>query len=349
MSIILAFADYLRHEEPHDLHQLSFLGRELLNNLLEAMQFLHRAISEGRRAILVTLVAVQGASTRDPGSYMAVAENGDSVGSFSGGCIERAVVAEALAVLATGGSRLVRYGAGSPYVDIRLPCGGAMDLLFTPLSDRKFVDDALLLLQQRSPLAIDIVGETIAVSPIAGFDHGPQVSARDNGYRLTHLPPPRFIILGQGPPVKQLAALVAALGLDCQILTPDRQLTEMAAGSTCTINLLTSPAASDLLQPDPWSACIFFFHDHDWEAHLLQQALDSPAYYVGAMGSEKAHIERRRRLAEIGVDDQQIKRIDAPIGLIQSSRDPATLALSTLAQVVDRYHQCFSRNSKSSG
>ena len=72
---------------------------------------------------------------RNPGTIMGVAEDGSFAGSLSGGCIENAVVAEALEVLKKAKSRIVRFGAGSPYLDIRLPCGGGLDLLFQPLED----------------------------------------------------------------------------------------------------------------------------------------------------------------------------------------------------------------------
>lgn len=73
----------------------------------------------------------------------------------------------------------------------------------------------------------------------------------------------------------------------------------------------------------------------------MKQALSSPAFYVGAMGSRKTHALREAYLADIGVPEEERRRMVAPIGLIPSTRDPATLALSTLAQVVESYHQHF--------
>jgi len=70
----------------------------------------------------------------------------------------------------------------------------------------------------------------------------------------------------------------------------------------------------------------------------MAEALASAAFYVGAMGSRKTHGERVRLLNDAGVDRTALDRIVAPIGLIPSSRDPETLALSTLSQIVDRYN-----------
>ncbi|NRD91029.1 hypothetical protein C8024_18600 [Sphingopyxis sp. BSNA05] len=99
-----------------------------------------------QKIVLITLTAVTGASTRNPGAHMAVAEDGSSTGSFSGGCVEAAVVAEALDVINAGKPREIRFGADSPYLDIRLPCGGGIDLLFTPVADRGIVADILAVL-----------------------------------------------------------------------------------------------------------------------------------------------------------------------------------------------------------
>src|SRR3546814_19779303 len=87
---------------------------------------------------------------------MAVATNGEYVGSFSGGCIESAVVAEALETLAARQSRQVRYGIGSLYFDIRLPCGGGIDLLFTPLPSRKIICSVIARLERREPAALSL-------------------------------------------------------------------------------------------------------------------------------------------------------------------------------------------------
>ena len=103
-----------------------------MNNIFPIFRFLDDRAKASQKTVLITLVAVTGASTRNPGTHMAVAEDGSSTGSFSGGCIESAVVAEALDVISSGKPREIRFGTGSPYLDIRLPCGGGIDLLSDP-------------------------------------------------------------------------------------------------------------------------------------------------------------------------------------------------------------------------
>ena len=147
--------------------------------------------------------------------------------------------------------------------------------------------------------------------------------------------------MGHGPSVESLVGLATSYGIDCAVLSPDPAVIAAVKGRATAAALLKTPQATALLDPDPWTACIFYFHDHDWEAALMKQALASPAFYVGAMGSRQTHAKRLQYLADIGVSAADRARMIAPIGLIPSTRDPATLALSTLAQVVESYHRHF--------
>jgi xanthine dehydrogenase accessory factor len=102
---------------------------------------------------------------------------------------------------------------------------------------------------------------------------------------------------------------------------------------------LTTPGLLPNLGADPWSALVFMFHDHAWEPVLLEQALGQPWFFIGAMGSQRTHANRLETLRERGLPEEALARIIGPLGLIPSARDPGTMALSTLAQVVDCYRQ----------
>ncbi len=312
-----------------------------MNNILPIFQFLHDKVEAKQKTALITLVAVTGASTRNPGTHMAVAEDGSSTGSFSGGCIEAAVVAEALDVIRSGQPRETRFGAGSPYLDIRLPCGGGIDLLFTPLLDVAVIADIFHRIEQRKPFTItlDSEGTDILCSGHSRRQGG--VERSESRIRVDHIPAARLNILGHGPSVESLVSLATSYGIDCAVLSPDPAVIAAVRERAMVADLLKTPHATPLLAPDPWTACIFYFHDHDWEAALMKQALSSPAFYVGAMGSRQTHAKRLQYLADIDVPEADRARMVAPIGLIPSTRDPATLALSTLGQVVESYHRHF--------
>lgn len=312
-----------------------------MNNILPIFRFLHEKADAKLKTALITLVAVTGASTRNPGTHMAVAEDGSSNGSFSGGCIEAAVVAETLDVIKSGRPRETRFGAGSPYLDIRLPCGGSIDLLFTPITDPTGIEDIFDRVQRREPLAITLDSESVDIRCAAHSTSQGGVERSGSHIVVHHIPAARLNILGHGPSVESLVGLATSYGIDCAVLSPDPAAIAAVRDRVMTADLLKTPQATPLLDPDPWTACIFYFHDHDWEAALMKQALSSPAFYVGAMGSRQTHANRLQYLADIGVPAEDRARMVAPIGLIPSTRDPATLALSTLAQVVQFYHRQF--------
>jgi xanthine dehydrogenase accessory factor len=310
-----------------------------LNNILPIFDFLRVKAEANQKIVLITLTAVTGASTRNPGTHMAVAEDGSSAGSFSGGCVEAAVVAEALDVLKSGTAREIRFGADSPYLDIRLPCGGGIDLLFTPIADRAIAADIFDRVKSREPLTIILDNESIRCEVQQA--HSSAVERAGAQILVHHIPAAKLNILGHGPSVESLVRLSSSYGIDCAVLSPDPAVITAVQGLAMTADLLKTPQATTLLDPDPWTACIFYFHDHDWEAALMKQALASAAFYVGAMGSRQTHAQRLQYLADIGVPAEKLANMVAPIGLIPSTRDPATLALSTLAQVVESYHRHF--------
>lgn len=312
-----------------------------MNNILPIFNFLHAKAEENQKTVLITLIAVTGASTRNPGTHMAVAEDGSSTGSFSGGCVEAAVVAEALDVINSGSPREIRFGAGSPYLDIRLPCGGSIDLLFSPIKDHRIIADIFGRAKKREPLTITLDSDEIDMGCEAQVAHRISVERTGSQILIHHIPAAKLNILGHGPSVESLVRLATSYGIDCAILSPDPAVIDAVQALAVSADLLKTPQATALLDPDPWTACIFYFHDHDWEARLMKQALASPAFYVGAMGSRKTHALRQKYLSDIGVTAEELASMAAPIGLIPSTRDPATLALSTLAEVVDSYHRHF--------
>lgn len=260
------------------------------------------------RAALALITGVEGPSYRPLGAGMVVSETGESWGSLSSGCIERDVVIHARAALADGQVRALRYGAGSPFRDLVLPCGGGLDILILPAPDRTALAQAQASLQARRPAMLRL-------GPLM-LDLQPQL---------------RVLAFGKGPELRLFSALAAAAGYPVESFSPDAEtLAGLAQGQ-----VLTSKDWPEGLKADARTAVTLFFHDHDWEPRLLQAALASPALYVGAQGSLRAHQARCAELAALGVPDQATARLAAPFGLIPSVRDPRTLAASVLAQVLE--------------
>lgn len=300
--------------------------------------FLGDCLTAGASAVLVTVITVKGSSMRGPGTHMGVANDGSFEGSLSGGCIENAVVAEALDTLKEGHPRVVRFGAGSPYIDIKLPCGGGLDIHFQPLQDSSLIDASLNAIEDRSPFSLTLpVGNGNAEFAADWVETG--WARPDQPPKIGHWPEPKLLILGHGAGVTSLARLARQIDVTVTVLSPDKALLTGLGDPDITVHHLATPADLAALSSDRWTAIIFLFHDHDWELELMAKAIGQPHFYLGAMGGRKAHAMRTASLGALGVGDEQIASIHAPIGLFHSSRDPDTLALSTLGQVIQAYHE----------
>lgn len=304
----------------------------LATSPLDILRFLEARDAAGEDCALVTLTRIEDASPRALGAQMAVAESGDYIGSLSGGCIEAAVAAEALDALATGAARLVRFGKGSPYVDIRLPCGGGIDLLFTPRPDPAAIRTAVARLAVRRPAGLSLAATGVRFcEPVAP----PQW--RGDSFVATYVPQLRILAFGQGEELTALAELVAAAGAALAAFSPYGRDVEALQASGVDAALLAHRGARPDIGFDPWTASVFLFHDRDWEEVLIPWALAQPGFYVGALGSRRTHAERRAMLEAAGVAAEAIGSLRSPVGLIPSTRDPSTLAISILAEMAEQY------------
>lgn len=303
-----------------------------MKDALALFRFLLDAIGQGERTALVTITDVIGSSSRAPGTHMAITESGAYFGSLSGGCVEAAVVGQAQRAITSGEAEHIRFGAGSPFIDIRLPCGGGMDLLILPRLREEVIRQARDTLVARQPVALRMmIDGSLAVA--SGEDQKPSGWEGD-AFVARHAPDLRLIALGHGSEVQALAALARAYGIEVSVLTPDEAIVEKEKAAGSAAYLLKTPGRSPHLVTDRHTMVVFLFHDHDWETALLAQALEQEAFYIGAMGSRQTQAQRVAALAGYGVSAELAGRVVGPIGLIPATRDPETLALSVLAQVV---------------
>ncbi len=271
---------------------------------------------------------------RNPGTIMGVAQDGSFEGSLSGGCIEQAVVAEALDVLKANAPRVVRFGAGSAYLDIKLPCGGGLDLHFQPLAGNDLVAQALTAIAARQPFSISL---DVDRADLASGWRKAAFDAKSGTGTFGHWPAAKLLIVGHGAGVGALSGLAGQLDCEVEVLTPDERMQTQLEAQAIAVKRLDRATQTDLLQSDPWTAIVFLFHDHDWEIDLMARAFELPHFYLGAMGGRKAHAMRCEALKAKGITEQQLATIRAPIGVFHSSRDPQTLALSTLAEIIRTY------------
>jgi xanthine dehydrogenase accessory factor len=250
---------------------------------------------------LCTIVGIEGSFSRRLGAQLAIRPDGSIAGSLADGCLEKQLVSEVAAALGPG---VKRFGSGSELIDFRLPCGSGLDLLIDPAPDRTACADAVERLgrRQAATLALPAAGGLLA--------------------QRRYMPALRLVLFGEGPELEALAGLGAAAGVPIE-----------AHGSRA-LSLGIRPGG---IAADPWTAVVLLFHDHEWEQPILQWALDTPAFYIGAQGGAEARQQRLERLARAGTAAEQLGRIRSPIGAIARSREPGVLALSVLAQIVGEY------------
>ena len=248
---------------------------------------------------LCTVVGIEGSFSRRVGAQLAVHPDGTITGSLADGCLEKQLASE---IAAASGPVVKRFGAGSELIDFRLPCGSGLDVLIDPEPDRVLCRAAVERLDRRE--------EAVLVLPAAGLP------------MRRYIPPLRLQLFGEGPELEALVALAGAAGVQANAHGKD------------ALSLGRRPAG---LTADRWTAAVLLFHDHEWEQAILEWALATPAFYLGAQGGFEARRTRLERLAANGAAPDQLARIRSPIGAIAHSREPGVLALSVLAEIVGAY------------
>lgn len=303
-------------------------------------RFLADGERAGQRMAIATVTRVEGSSIRDPGTHLAVAQDGSFTGSVSGGCLEAAIAAEAVEVIAAGQPRTVRYGKGSRFIDIRLPCGGAVELLINPWPSTDLARRLMEQLDQRRSVELRLPLDSGEIS-FRPTDGDFLFSGAADHVSVRHPPPLRLVIAGLGAVVDCLRRLATVAGLEAVVLSPDRSLVDACAADGNAAYWLKSMTQALPFPLDRWSALAVLFHDHDWEPQMLLEAIASDAMYIGAMGSRRTHGVRQERLRALGATDSAIGRIRSPIGILPSLRDPETIAVSTLCQVIDAASEAY--------
>ena len=286
--------------------------------------------SKGERCALVTLAGVDGNAPRAVGAQMAVSETGQWSGYLSGGCLEAAIALEAVAAIKARKPRLLRYGKGSPYLDIRLPCGSGLDVFIQPIRDAALIEDMSERLERREPFAlrIDLVtGACQLLTPVGVPFHSHR---EGNRFFQAYEPALRCLIIGSSPIGVALAELAASSGFESEFYATDPDI----------LPKLPVPVKVRPLKPrlpfaaDRWTAAILAFHDHDQEFPFFSSLLPSPCFFIGAIGSRNAHAVRQAVLTEAGFSEAEVARINSPAGLLTGLKTAPCVALSILTQIV---------------
>ncbi len=288
----------------------------------------------GHKVWLVTVIETWGSAPRPPGALLCLRGDGLVAGSVSGGCVEDDLIDRLRHGERVATPSLIAYGVTKEEAArFGLPCGGNLRLVQEPLQSVAWIDDILArtarheLVARRMSLATGAVTvESASRGDVFAFD----------GQQLVALFGPRWrlLIIGAG----QLSRAVAqmALALDFEVICCDPReeynLTWDVPGTT-----FSKAMPDDLvleLQLDPHSAVVAVTHDPKLDDLVLLEALKSPAFYIGALGSRGNTAKRRERLELFDLTPAEIDRLHGPIGLDIGAKTPAEIAVAIVAEIV---------------
>ncbi len=299
----------------------------------DVFSFLAQAHEAGRQTALVAVTETVGGGLRAPGALMGVDEDGGHAGYVSNGCVDADVILNAQQAIKDGKTRLLTYGAGSPFLDIRLPCGGKLSMIVVPSPDTDTLHSALSQLEGRKAVSLTVSDAGVSMSK----DMPEEPHWADDTLYLRIVPKLRLRIAGRGEELIALGKLAAAADFSVVIQSPDDVTLDRAAQSGLLSDRLTTAQSLPVLTDDEWTAFVLMFHDQDWEIPLVQQTLEGPAFWLGAVGSHRTHQVRCEALRDAGVSKEGVRRLKGPIGLIPRTRDASMLAVSTLAEIAGCY------------
>lgn len=310
-------------------------------------------MSAGSAVVLGTITRTWGSAPRPVGSLVAVRDDGQIAGSVSGGCIEDDLIAKVReGALRLQRPQLLRYGVDAEQASrFGLPCGGTLELLLEPLSSASLIATLLARLDggERVCRTLDLAsGAVVLGPPQAGAD---LLTLSEQSLVTHHGPQWRLLIIGAGQMTRYLASMALGLGYQVMICDPRE---EYADGFAVAGARLTREMPDDVVvafAPDGHSAVVALTHDPKLDDLALLEALRSPAFYVGAIGSRINQSKRKARLAEhFGLSAAQLARLHGPVGLHIGARTPPEIALSILAHMTaERYGVSLSSSQLRSG
>ncbi|NCX46104.1 MAG: XdhC family protein [Burkholderiaceae bacterium] len=301
-------------------------------------QVLQSAISwlqDGKRVALATVVQTWGSSPRPVGSWLAIREDGQVVGSVSGGCVEDDLIRRVQTEILTRTSpELVKYGVSKDEaVRFGLPCGGTLQLLVEPRPELAILEAIMSGIKKRS-IVLREVNVLTGQSTLSIGNRSTQFQFSNEKMQTIYGPRWRMFIIGAGQLSLCLASFALTSDFDITIIDPREEYTE-GIGSEGIQFIQGMP--DDVMQElgvDSHTAIVALTHDPKIDDLALIDALQSEAFYVGALGSHTNTQKRKERLREFNLSTEQLERLHGPVGLAIGALTPPEIAVSIMAEVI---------------
>jgi xanthine dehydrogenase accessory factor len=302
---------------------------------LQVLRQVSQWCTDGHRVVLGTITRTWGSAPRPPGSVVAIRDDGMVTGSVSGGCIEDDLIDKAReGVLAEGVPKVVRYGIDADAAHrFGLPCGGLIELVLEPVLPRTRVGELLgrLAKGERVRRVLTIASGEVTLEPAGDTD---ELQLSDTTLTTHHGPRWRLVLIGAGQMTQYLAQMARSLDYEVVVCDPRDEYATSFAIEGATLSRQMPDDLITELKPDGHTAIIALTHDPKLDDLALMEALRSPAFYVGAIGSRANQAKRKQRLIEhFGLKDAEFERLHGPVGLKNGARTPPEIAIGILAEL----------------
>jgi xanthine dehydrogenase accessory factor len=292
-------------------------------------------LREGRRIAIATVVQTWGSSPRPVGSWLAIRDDGQVVGSVSGGCVEDDLIRRVQTeILVRDLPEMVVYGVSrEEAARFGLPCGGTLRLLVEPRPEQAILESILAAIESRQLILREVdlrTGKSVLRSgtKIDGF------SLTDHTMQTSYGPRWRMFVIGAGQLSLYVANFAVASDFDVIVIDPRD---EYAEGLDLKGVQFIKGMPDDMMQElgiDSHTAIVALTHDPKIDDLALIDALQSEAFYIGALGSLTNTLKRKERLREFNVTTEQLERLHGPVGLAIGALTPPEIAVSIMAEII---------------
>ena len=317
-------------------------------------------LAAGKKAALATVVQTWGSAPRPVGAQLAVSEESEIMGSVSGGCVEGAVVADALEAMDDGTCRILEFGVSDDDAfAVGLACGGTIRVMVEPVDmgagpGRDLLQRLIAARAARQAVALETDIATWSRRILSYGDAPARFDTDRSGFddgRFLHIqnPPLRLIVVGGVHIAQPLVQIARMAGYDPCLIDPREAFASGARFPDTRLLHDWPDQAMTALAPDHRTAVVTLTHDPKLDDPALQIALASGAFYIGALGSTRTHAKRVARLTEAGFASDRIERIDAPVGLDIGAQSPAEIAISVMAEMTERLRRPATRPGQTQG
>jgi len=284
----------------------------------------------GTSVVVATVVSTWGSAPCGVGSQMVVSETGAIEGSVSGGCVEGAVVFEAMEAIVDGVVRHLEYGVSDEdSFQAGLACGGTIRLRLDPVGGTAFsvADLADLCARRAARRSVCLVGDETRL----WLTESP---SGDESFAQWFHPSRRLAVVGAVHIAQALVPMAQTAGFDVTVMDPRDSFATEARFPTCNIICDDTETAIVTHGMDDSTAVVVLAHDPKIDDAALAAALDGGAFYIGCLGSTRTHAKRIARLRGQGHDDAALARLIGPIGLDIGAEGPNEIAISVVAELV---------------